>query len=152
LVASVSNDDRHLTISFGRGVEIETVHLAFQRFRANSSRWFLPRAEDHGSLAVSRSFLGTSISISATRLDGLRVLGALAGLLVSYGIAPHPIGPGLLQFLLHGKDVNALTSDFVREWYPQLHRTLRKWLDLNPSDDRLDEFQEHFASYHENEV
>jgi len=86
------------------------------------------------------------------RLTNLSILGALTGLMMIYGLAPAPFGPGLLQFLLHDCDLRALTPAFISEWYPELHHTLQNWKALDPSSNDLAPFCSHFATYHDTEV
>ena len=116
---------RQTVISLGRGIEIETLHLAFEKFKNASSSWFLPHANDYCSVAISQPLL--SNLVHQERLINLGILGALTGLMVIYGLAPAPFGPGLLQFLLHDCDLRALTPAFLSEWYPDLHHTLQEW-------------------------
>jgi len=151
-VSPTSTSTRRQVVSFGRGVEIETLHFAFQKYAQAGSRWFAPVAGDYCSLAVSQTLFPLAISVASKRLKDLAILGALTGLQVIYGIAPQPFGPGFLQYLLNNLEFGSLTSEFVLEWYPELHHTIRDWVALTPSDNNLDRFQSHFVSYHGAEV
>ncbi len=69
-----------------------------------------------------------------------------------YGVAPSPLSPALVQFLLHECDLNSLTQAFIQEWFPSLHRTLTDWnaaASRTSGGDSIDAFDAHFQLYHD---
>ena len=90
--------------SVGDGVERETVHLAFEQYRKNVQKWFIPRSGKYSTIAMSQPLLLQQPTFSSARLEAISVLGALTGLMIIYSMAPTLLSPALLQFLLHGCD------------------------------------------------
>lgn len=134
--------------SLGDGVERETIHLAFQHYRKNAQKWFIPRSGKYSTIATSQPFLLQQPTFSSTRLEAISVLGALTGLMVIYSMAPTPLSPALLQFLLHGCDFHSLTPDFIQEWLPDLYKTLTDWNRLDSLGD-VENFDPHFQIFHD---
>ncbi len=136
-------------LSVGEGIERETIHLAFDKYRTEATKWFIPRSDSYSTIATSQS-LSLHFSASPTRLESLSVLGALTGLMILYGVAPTPLSPALIQFLLHGCDLQSLTQPFVQEWFPSLYRTLTDWNSvITSSGDSIDAFDSHFQLFHD---
>ena len=131
--------------SFGDGVERETVHLAFKQYQKNTQQWFIPRSGKYSTIAMSQPFLLQQPTFSSTRLEAISVLGVLMGFMLIYGMAPMPLSPALLQFLLHGCDFHLLTPGFIQEWLPDLYDILTDWKCLDASGD-VESFDSHFKS------
>ncbi len=134
-------------LSVGEGIERETIYLAFDKYRKESAKWFTPRSDSYSTISTSQS-LSLHFSPSSTRLESLSILGALTGLMLVYGVAPTPLSPALVQFLLHGCDLQSLTPSFIQEWFPNLHQTLTDWNTIS-SGDSIDVFDAHFQLYHD---
>lgn len=81
-------------LSVGEGIERETIYLAFDMYRKESTKWFIPRSDTYSTIAISQS-LSPHFNVSATRLEALSVLGALTGLMLVYGVAPTPLSSTL---------------------------------------------------------
>ncbi|CAA7258598.1 unnamed protein product [Cyclocybe aegerita] len=143
------NDGRERLRSTGRGVEQEAVYVAFNTFRKNESEFFLPRAGNYSSLAVTHSF-STSF-ISPAHLQKLAVLGALSALMLIYGMAPEPLSPVLVHYMIHDCDFNSIHPGLLSEWLPELQQLLRCWIDGDHSLDLI-HFREHFATYHDMQI
>lgn len=136
-------------LSVGKGIERETIYLAFDTYRKQSTKWFIPRSDTYSTIATSQS-LSPHFNISATRLEALSVLGALTGLMLVYGVAPTPLSPALIQFFLHGCDLHSLTPAFIQEWFPSLHRTLIDWNEIPSGDSiQVEVFDAHFQLFHD---
>ena len=134
-------------LSVGEGIERETIYLAFDKYRTEATKWFIPRSDSYSTIATSHS-LSLHFNASTTRLEALSVLGALTGLMLVYGVAPTPISPALVQFLLHGCDLQSLTPSFIQEWFPSLHRTLMGWNTASHRES-IDAFDSHFQLFHD---
>ena len=136
-------------LSVGEGIECETIYLAFDLYRKESTKWFIPRSGTYSTIATSQS-LSPHFNTSSTRLEALSVLGALIGLMLVYGVAPTPLSPALIQFLLNGCDLHSLTPAFIQEWFPSLHRTLVDWNAIgSSSEDNIEGFDSHFQLFHD---
>lgn len=134
-------------LSVGEGIERETIYLAFDIYRKESAKWFISRSDTYSTIATLQS-LSPHFDISATRLEALSILGALTGLMLVYGVAPTPLSPALIQFLLHECDIHSMTPAFIQEWFPSLYRTLMDWNALNASDN-IEAFDGHFQLFHD---
>ncbi|KAJ3503361.1 hypothetical protein NLJ89_g8472 [Agrocybe chaxingu] len=143
------NDGRERLRSAGRGVEQEAVYLAFNTFRKNESEFFLPRAGNYSSLAITHSF--SPSFISPARLQSLAVLGALSALMLIYGMAPEPLSPVLIHYMIHDCNFDSIHPGLLSEWLPELRQLLRRWIEGNHSSDLLP-FREHFAIYHDLQI
>lgn len=136
-------------LSVGEGIERETIHLAFDKYRKEPTKWFIPRSDAYSTIATSQS-LSPHFDASVTRLESLSVLGALTGLMLVYGVAPTPLSPALVQFLLQGCDLQSLTPAFLQEWFPSLYLTLKDWISIGVSgEDSIDLFDSHFQLFHD---
>ncbi len=138
-------------LSIGEGIEREAIYLAFEKYRKESTKWFAPKSDSYSTIATSQPF-SPHFYPSTARLESLSVMGALTGLMLVYGVAPSPLSPALVQFLLNGCDLNSLTQAFIQEWFPSLHRTLMDWNAISgrtSSGDSLDAFDAHFQLYHD---
>ena len=134
-------------LSVGEGIEQETIYLAFDVYRKESAKWFTPRSDTYSTISTSQS-LSPHFDVSPTRLEALSILGALTGLMLVYGVAPTPLSPALIQFLLHGCDICSLTPAFIQEWFPSLYRTLMDWNAIGASDN-IEGFDGHFQLFHD---
>ncbi|KAJ3496500.1 hypothetical protein NLJ89_g10477 [Agrocybe chaxingu] len=148
-IVYIDSDGHERLRSAGRGVEQETVYLAFNTFRKNESEFFLPRAGNYSSLAVTHSF-STSF-IPRARLQTLSVLGSLAALMLVYGMAPNPLSPVFIHYMIHDCNFDSIHPGLLSEWLPELRRLLREWIDGDCTLD-LAPFQEHFSTYHDIQI
>lgn len=136
-------------LSIGEGIERETIYLAFDMYRKEPAKWFVPKSDGYSTISTSQS-LSSHFDISTSRLEALSVLGALTGLMLIYGVAPTPLSPALVQFLLHGCDLHSLTPAFIQEWFPSLYRTLIDWSAIQTSNgDSIEHFDAHFQLFHD---
>jgi hypothetical protein len=84
--------------------------------------------------------------IESTRKTHLTVLGALMALLLIHGITPERVGPVILQYIVHGCNLESIHPSFLGEWHPELRRTILDWLEIGSAGD-VTPFQGHFATY-----
>ncbi|KAF8153546.1 hypothetical protein K438DRAFT_1987679 [Mycena galopus ATCC 62051] len=82
--------------SIGIGLERETIHTALNMFLADAGQWFVPTDEGRLTLAISMPAHLAS-TIPPSRLERLRVVGALVSLSLISGKPPGSITPALLQ-------------------------------------------------------
>jgi hypothetical protein len=143
------NDDE-IVLSFGEGVEREVIHAAFQSYLQDAARWFTARADGHSTLATTYS-MSSAQSLSAGRRRDLLVLGALTALSLVHGIAPCPLDPVLLHFIVHKCNLHSILPGFLGEWHPELRRTLLDWIEGGPTGD-ITAFEAHFITYHDLQV
>lgn len=132
--------------SLGAGVETEVLYVAYQQLQANPGQWFNPRVDNLCSIAVMQNF-----AASSTRRVGMYAFGALTALLLLHGIPPLPLSPIFLQWIVYDCDLKALHSDLILEWHPELHATIKRWLDIGPTGS-LSSFQSHFSTWHDTQV
>ncbi|KAJ7477496.1 hypothetical protein FB451DRAFT_1173045 [Mycena latifolia] len=116
----VVNPDGSLR-SFGPGPEREVIYTALNIFLKDPARWCLQTDEDRLSLGISMP-LRLAESVPSSRLEDLRVFGALTALALISGHPPGLLSPALLQYGLNGCNLNALTPSFVASWNPELNR------------------------------
>jgi len=135
-------------LSVGDGVEREAIYLAFEQYRKSPNKWFIPRTEAYSTIATSQSFLLHQSILSSAQLEAISVLGALTGLMLVYGMAPTPLSPALLHYLLHDCNFHSLTPNFIQEWFPSLYRTLTDWNNIDASMD-IETFDSHFQLFHD---
>lgn len=141
---------RNCLVSLGEGVEREVIWTAFSAFLAQSSKWLQPRADGMQSIATTFT-MRTARFLSPTRKQDLQVLGALTSLLIINQIAPIPISPLFLHFLVHGSQLQSLHKNLVTEWHPELASIIQQWINLgHTGDPQL--FEAHFATYHDTQV
>ena len=128
--------------------------MAFQEFRDESTKWFLPRQDGHVTIASTPSTVPTSRSSArgpSARGQSLATLGALTSLLIINGIAPVPLSPVLLHYFIHQSDLNAIHPSFLGNWYPDLRQLIQNWLAIGHTGD-LTPFESHFITYHDMQV
>ncbi|KAJ7633535.1 hypothetical protein DFH06DRAFT_1479496 [Mycena polygramma] len=118
--------------SVGSGIERETIYLALNMYLRNAGRWCLLTDEGRLSLGISMP-LRLASSISPTRLEELRVLGALVALTLISGKPPGNFSPALMQYALNGCDLESLTPDFVRVWNPNLATVAQQMQAVGPT-------------------
>lgn len=121
-------------ISFGPGVELEVLHQALEKFRANSARWFEVTQNDFAAIKPMTSE-ATAAYVPEERVNDLMALGTLVSLAVLNKVAPEPIGPCVLQVAYHGRDIRSLHEDFVKSWHPELYSAVSDWLELGAGGD-----------------
>ncbi|KAJ7723155.1 hypothetical protein B0H16DRAFT_1472995 [Mycena metata] len=111
--------------SLGDGIENECIFTTLNLFLSDSGRWGLVTDEDRLSLATSMP-LRLASSVAPGRLLEVRDFGALISLALISGKPPGLMSPGLLQYVLNGKKLEALTSSFVSAWHPTLYHIARE--------------------------
>lgn len=134
----------------GAGVEAEVLYLTLNQLQTNSGQWFHPRIDNTASIATMHTFASLS-SISTPRREGMRAFSALIALSLIHGIPPFPLSPLVLQWIIHGCDLEALHSDIISEWHPELSETIKRWKSVG-STGSLASFQAHFSTWHDTQV
>jgi hypothetical protein len=134
-------------LSSGPGIEREVIYAAYRQFEGIPEQWFIPRADNLVTLATSHS-MGTARYVSASRLSDFSVLGAIVALLLIHGIAPGKLDPVVLQYFVYGCNIASVHPAFLREWHPDIHDTVTRWIAAGPSG-CIDFCRAHFASYHD---
>ncbi|KAJ6589567.1 hypothetical protein B0H19DRAFT_922638, partial [Mycena capillaripes] len=122
--------------SLGSGLERETIYTALNIFLADAGQWFVPTDEGHLTLAISMP-LRLASAIAPSRLENLRVLGALVSLSLISGKPPGPVTPALLQYALNDRRLESLTPDFVATWHPNVARVARAMQAIGPQGNLL---------------
>ncbi|KAJ7212743.1 hypothetical protein B0H12DRAFT_1156313 [Mycena haematopus] len=137
-------------LSLGVGPEREVLYGVFLRFIDHPEKYFTPR--EQGRYAISTTIsMAHRFLVSPVRIRELKILGAVLSLMLLHGMTPAPISPALFQFVFHGCNLNALTPEFLAEWYPELKLLLTNWVAIGPAGD-LAPFQAHFSTYHDLQV
>lgn len=131
--------------SVGSGVERETIHTALNMFLGNAGQWCVPTDEGRLSLAISMPHRLAS-TIAASRLEDLRVLGALVALSLISGRPAGYVTPALLQYALNDRSLLALTPDFVAVWHPTIACVARAMQAVGPLGS-LSPFQSEIISF-----
>ncbi|KAJ3510799.1 hypothetical protein NLJ89_g4471 [Agrocybe chaxingu] len=148
-ITYIDSEGRQRLRSVGHGIEREAVYIAFSKFSQNRSQWFLPRAGEYSSIATTHSL--SRPSVSSARLHSLSILGALAALMLVYGMAPDPLSPVLLHYFIHDCNIESIHSSLLSEWVPDLYRTIRDWIDADQTSD-VTPFEAHFATFHDLQI
>lgn len=86
--------------------------------------------------------------IPTERLIKLTQLGALSALLLIHGIAPGRLDPVFLHYLIYDCNLEAVHPSFLGEWHPDIRGQLMQWIAAG-SEGNIDQFQGHFATYHD---
>ncbi|KAJ3738046.1 hypothetical protein EV360DRAFT_77187, partial [Lentinula raphanica] len=134
-------------VTSGPGVEKEVMDLFFKTSLQNAAGLLTNVIDDYTTIATVP--LSIASDMSNTKRDELTHLGAVVGLLLVHGSYPGNLNPLLLVYLLNTCNLSSLSKDLVREFFPELHRTLVQWLSLDHDDNStLLSFQSHFATYH----
>ncbi|KAJ7266480.1 hypothetical protein B0H12DRAFT_1099703 [Mycena haematopus] len=137
-------------LSLGVGPEREVLYGVFLRFIEHPEKYFTPR--EQGRYAISTTIsMAHRFLVSPVRIRELKILGAVLSLMLLHGMTPAPISPALFQFVFHDCNLNALTPEFLAEWYPELKLLLTNWVAIGPAGD-LAPFQAHFSTYHDLQV
>jgi len=121
-------------LSFGPGLERETVHAGLNLWLNDAGRWCIQTDEDRLSLAISMP-LAMASTISRGRLEGFRVFGALVALSLISGKPPGNLSPALLQYALNDCNLDALTPSFVASFNPAIERAARSMQAIGPNGD-----------------
>lgn len=137
-------------MSMGDGIELEVLSFIFSEFLGSSAEWFLPRADDQSSLAITLSLSAARFLPAARRRD-LMALGAVTALLLIHQIAPIPLGPAFLQYVIHDCDLNSLHPAFLSEWHPELYHTIKNWIASGPEGNAVP-FRAPFATWSDLDV
>lgn len=139
--------------SVGDGIAREVFHTAFHRhIENNHSAYFLPRDNNTSTLRTlyPRSMAGL---VPEDRIMNLRVLGALCALLMLHGQPPGHFGPGVFLYIISSFDLNAITSNFLGDWYPDVRHLILDWQDIGPGGSiSAPHFRQYFATYHDIQV
>ncbi|EMD30815.1 hypothetical protein CERSUDRAFT_78597 [Gelatoporia subvermispora B] len=113
------------TPSFGEGVEREVLFTAFSEYRS-SSLFVAPRLDDTYSIL---NIPIASLAMSENRRDSMSMFGALTALVMLEGLAPTPLDPVYIHYLIYDCDFSSITREIVQEWHPSFYFTLCDWLD-----------------------
>ncbi|KAF8174836.1 hypothetical protein K438DRAFT_1980028 [Mycena galopus ATCC 62051] len=122
------------TLSVGPGPEREVLYHLSQTYFRHPERYFVPRADGRYAISTTIS-MSQRFLVSPARLCELKILGLVLVLMLLHGIPPDPISPALFQMAFHNT-FDALTSDFIREWYPELHLLAENWVACLESRDQ----------------
>ncbi|KAJ7501804.1 hypothetical protein B0H11DRAFT_2368605 [Mycena galericulata] len=137
-------------LSFGVGPEREVLYALFQRYARQSGKYFTPR--EQGMYAISTTIsMAHRFLLSPVRIRELKILGVVLVLMLLHGMTPAPVSPALFQFAFHGCNLDALTPEFLGEWYPALRLVVTEWIAMGPTGD-VTPFQAHFSTYHDLQV
>ena len=147
---SCSVDENERIVSSGAGVERDVLWTAFQTYLDREAEWFHQRADGTATLGVMTSGALARYCPPERLLEATR-LGAICALLMIHGIAPVPFSPALFQFFAHDGDIHALHREFVREWHPEVGKTIQDWIDMGEEGDPSP-FNFFFASYLDRQV
>ncbi|KAJ6562080.1 hypothetical protein B0H19DRAFT_1068763 [Mycena capillaripes] len=112
------------------------IYTALNIFLADAGQWFVPTDEGRLTLAISMP-LRLASAIAPSRLENLRVLGALVSLSLISGKPPGPVTPALLQYALNDRRLESLTPDFVATWHPSVARVARAMQAIGPQGSLL---------------
>ncbi|TDL14092.1 hypothetical protein BD410DRAFT_846356 [Rickenella mellea] len=143
-------DQENNPVSFGQGIERETIFTAFSTYCQNPSQWFNMRSDDFATLRTIHS-ISSAQYIPSQRIMQLKKLGALCGLMLISAQTPSPLDPSVFQFIVNDCNLHSLHQGFVAEWHPELRATIRSWLEIGHEGD-VRHFQAHFATYHDLDV
>ena len=136
--------------SMGEGIKREVLQMAWQEFQDQPTIWFLQRQDTHSSIMT----LGLSRqqeSSTTQRSIKLSILGALSSLLLLNSIPPVPLSPVLLHYFIHNLELNSISPDLLRNWYPDLRKLIQDWITVGPNGD-IEDFAGHFMTYHDTQV
>ena len=134
----------------GEGIEREVLQTAFQEFQDHPTIWFLQRQDTHSSL-MTLGLQRRQESSTSQRSIKLSALGALTSLLLLNGVPPVPLSPVLLHYFIHNLELNSISPDLLRNWYPHLGKLIQDWIDAGPNGD-IEDFASHFITYHDIQV
>ncbi|KAJ7015854.1 hypothetical protein C8F04DRAFT_1204945 [Mycena alexandri] len=112
-----------------------------------SGSYLEPGEGDYLTLCTLFS-MDSPIPIPVARLTAFQRLGAICGLLFIFGHLPPSLSPAIFQYLIHEGNFHSLHPAFIGEWYPELRALILAWLDLDPEDENLSAFQQHFVTFH----
>ena len=136
--------------SMGEGIEREVLQTAWQEFQDHRTIWFLQRQDTHSSL-MTLGLQRRQESSTTQRSIKLSILGALTSLLLLNGIPPVPLSPVLLHYFIHNLELNSMSPDLLRNWYPDLRKLIQDWIAVGPNGD-IEDFSSHFITYHDIQV
>ncbi|KAJ7443670.1 hypothetical protein FB451DRAFT_1437063 [Mycena latifolia] len=137
-------------LSWGSGLEREILYGLFLIFANQPAKYFSLREQGRCTISTTIS-MAHRFLVSPVRLRELKILGAVLVLMLLHGMTPAPLSPALFQFVFHGCNLDALTSEFLSEWYPELGLLLSSWVAMGPAGD-LAPFQAHYSTYHDLQV
>ncbi|KAF8186505.1 hypothetical protein K438DRAFT_1765277 [Mycena galopus ATCC 62051] len=116
------------------GPEREVLYHLSPTYFCYPESYFVPRADGWYAISTTIS-MSQRFLVSPARLRELKILGLVLVLMLLHGIPPDPISPALFQMVFHNT-FDALTSDFIREWYPELHLLAENWVACLESRDQ----------------
>ncbi|KAJ7181278.1 hypothetical protein C8R46DRAFT_885532 [Mycena filopes] len=131
------------TLSVGAGVEREVLYHLAQTYFSNPDRYFLLRSDGRYTISTTIS-MSQRFLVSPARIRDLKILGLVLVLMLLNGVPPDPISPALFQLAFHNS-FDALTPNFIQEWYPELHLVAQQWIQGGPTGS-LVPFRSHLAS------
>lgn len=135
----------------GEGIEREVLQTAFQEFQDHPTVWFLQRQDTHSSLMTLGLQRRQGSSSTTQRSIKLGALGALTSLLLLNGVPPVPLSPVLLHYFIHNSELNSISPDLLKNWYPDLGKLIQDWIAAGPNGD-IEDFASHFITYHDIQV
>ena len=128
--------------SVGEGIEREVLCMAFEEYRSNPTQYMSPCLDETWSIITSPVAHLTS---SVYRREIL-TFGALAALLMLNGIAPTPLDPVFLYWLINDCAFESITSAILHEWHPTFHAVMERWLSLTHTG-IITDFSPYIAMY-----
>lgn len=147
---SRNGDGDEVVQSLGEGIEREVFHLLMEGYRSQMSKWLIPRADGHCSLATTQS-MSTAHSIPASRIHAMEVFGGITAMSLLRGVSASPLDPVVLHFFIHDCNIHSIHPQLLGEWHPTLKQTIAGWLHIGPHGD-ISAFRDHFATYHDLQV
>ncbi|KAJ3964002.1 hypothetical protein EV361DRAFT_956396 [Lentinula raphanica] len=149
LVADDNGVERYVTS--GPGLEKEVMNLFYkENLDAHLNTFMVELIDDYTTLSTVP--LSPFAEVLPSKLYDLTFFGSVVGLALVHGHYPGNISPLLLIYLLNSSNLKLITKDLVMEVFPSLYRTLTRWNALAHTDNDLDYFQPHFATYHNLQV
>ncbi|KAI0070215.1 hypothetical protein K474DRAFT_1713537 [Panus rudis PR-1116 ss-1] len=117
--------------SLGVGIETELWHKLRQGVEVDMERYFTTRL-DHLYILDTPELIR---NISPAQKTDLQVMGAVIALCITHGIPLPKIDGAWLIYLIYECNFNALTYDVVREYHPELAKTIKELVDIGHTGD-----------------
>ena len=84
--------------------------------------------------------------IPPSRIQAVKILGALCALLLINGICPDPFNPLLFLLIVYKFNIHSLDRKTVGEWHPELRQAIDSWLAVGVTGNVIP-FRDIFCSY-----